>query len=126
MKGKQIMKKLLLTLAIASLAVMTAYAEEKAGAVVSVAGTQLVVDENGTEVTFDVAADAVISDAEGAAVALNSVTAGTNVKVEYTAAEDKNTASAVSVVAEEVKAEEAPAEEPAPAEEVTEEVKTEE
>lgn len=119
MKGKQIMKKLLFTLSIAALAVMTAYADEKTGAIVSVADTQLVVNENGTEVTFDVAADAVINDAEGAAVALDTLAAGTNVKVEYTAAEDKNTASAVSVVAEEVKAEEIPAEE-TPAEEPVE------
>ena len=115
------MKKLLLTLAIVSLAVMSAYADEKTGTVVSVADTQLIVDENGTEVAFNVAADAVISDAEGTAVALGTLAAGTDVKVEYTSAEDKNTASAVTVVKTE-----APAEEAAPAQEAAEEVKTEE
>lgn len=115
------MKKLLLTLAIAALAVMSAYADEKTGTVVSVTDTQLIVDENGTEVTFDVPADAVISDAEGAAVALGTLAAGTGVKVEYTSAEDKNTASAVTIVKTE-----APAEETVPAEEAPEEVKTEE
>ena len=93
------MKKLLLTLAVAALAVMAVYAEEKTGAVVSTENNQLVVDENGTQVSFALKSDAAITDAKGNAVGLGTLAAGTKVKVEYTVTpEGMNEASAISEV----------------------------
>lgn len=114
------MKKLLLTLAVVAVAVMTAYAEEKTAAVVSTENNQLVVDENGTQVSFVLKADAAITDAEGNTVGLAELAAGTQVKVEYTVTpEGANEASAVSAVKEATE-EEAPAEAAAEPEEAKE------
>lgn len=100
------MKKLLFTLAIAALAIMNAYAEEKTAAVVSTENNQLVLDENGTQISFALKADATIADAEGNAVELAALDSGSKVKVEYTVTpEGINEASAVNAVNEEASVE---------------------
>ena len=95
------MKKLILTLAVAAIAVLSAYAEEKNGVVVSTENNQLLVDESGTQVTFVIKEDAKISDAEGNVVELSTLATGSKVKVEFAVnTEGVNEASAVTALKE--------------------------